>query len=82
MLAGNLRACQSTPLCLNDGKVVGMISTHFPVPHSPNQDQLHRVGMLAAYASYLIQHAAPVSSPKTPQDVVEDCCIRFSRTNS
>jgi hypothetical protein len=56
-----------------------MISTHFRVPHQPNREQLHRLSVLAGYGGYLIQHAAPVTSVKTPHEIIKDCCARFAK---
>lgn len=47
MLAAKARACQSTPIVAPDGRVLGIISTHFRVPHRPTRTQLALVDQLA-----------------------------------
>lgn len=47
MLAANARACQSTPIVGSNGRVLGIISTHFRVPHRPTRTQLSSVDTLA-----------------------------------
>ncbi len=37
------RAVQSTPLLGRDGRVAGMLSTHFDVPHRPSEDDFKRM---------------------------------------
>jgi len=54
MIAARALACQSTPLITSDGKMVGMMSTHFSEPHLPTTRQLKRVDTLAERAAALI----------------------------
>lgn len=42
-----LRAVQSTPLVADDGRVVGMLSTHWRTPHEPSAAVLRRIDSLA-----------------------------------
>ena len=42
-----LRAVQSTPLVAADGRVVGMVSTHWRRPHESSSAELHRIDALA-----------------------------------
>lgn len=42
-----LRAVQSTPLVVDDGGVVGMISMHWSAPHQPSAAELRRIDSLA-----------------------------------
>lgn len=42
-----LRAVQSTPLVGDDGRVVGMISTHWCRPHEPSRAELRRIDAVA-----------------------------------
>jgi PAS domain S-box-containing protein len=50
-----IRAVQSTPLLSRRGELVGMISTHWRVPHEPSQRDLRLLDILARLAADLIQ---------------------------
>jgi hypothetical protein len=45
-----LRAVQSTPLLTDDGRVVGMLSTHWRSPHEVRAEELRRIDVLAGMA--------------------------------
>jgi PAS domain S-box-containing protein len=51
-----VRALQSTPLRTRSGKLLGMISTHWPVPHRPTHRQLEVIDLLARQAADLLDH--------------------------
>src|SRR5262249_62130325 len=42
-----LRAVQPTPLFTGDGRVVGMLSTHWRSPHEVRAEELRRIDLLA-----------------------------------
>ena len=44
-----LRAIQSTPLVTRDGRLVGMLSTYWRVPHEPSTEELRLVDVLATF---------------------------------
>ena len=50
-----IHACQTTPLIGRDGKVVGMISTHWRTPHQPSEEDFRQFDILARQASDLIE---------------------------
>jgi PAS domain S-box-containing protein len=50
-----IRAVQSTPLCSRDGRLVGMISTHWHTPHTPTDSDLRLFDILARQAADLIE---------------------------
>ena len=54
LLAG-IRAVQSTPLVSRDGKLMGMLSTHWRKPHIPADRDLRVVDMVARQAAELIE---------------------------
>lgn len=56
--AGGVRAAQSTPLLSRDGKLVGMISTHWTRPHQPSQRDLRLLEIIARQAADLIERNA------------------------
>jgi PAS domain S-box-containing protein len=49
------RAVVSTPLFDQDGKLVGVLSTHFRSPHRPTQESLSRLDLYAQQAAGFIQ---------------------------
>jgi len=55
-LQTGIRAVQSTPLVSRDGRVVGMISTHWREPHTPTERDLQLFDVLARQAAGLIEH--------------------------
>lgn len=50
-----IRAVQSTPLVARDGHLVGMISTHWRVPHQPAERELRLLDVVARQAADLIE---------------------------
>lgn len=50
-----IRAAQSTPLRSRDGKLVGMLSTHWATPHAPAERDLRIFDVLARLAADLIE---------------------------
>ncbi|MBI3898027.1 MAG: GAF domain-containing protein [Gammaproteobacteria bacterium] len=55
MLRVGARAMQSTPLRSRSGKLLGVLSTHFRVPHRPDDRQLRLLDLLARQAADLIE---------------------------
>ena len=51
----NIRAVQSTPLVSRNGKIVGMISTHWEQVHYPSERELNLFNVLARQAADLIE---------------------------
>jgi signal transduction histidine kinase len=54
-LEAGIYASQSTPLFSRDGKLLGMISTHWDHPHYPAQRHLNLLDILARQAADLIE---------------------------
>lgn len=52
-----IRAILSTPLITRDGRLVGMLNSHFPTPYEPTEDALRFVDLLARMAADLIERA-------------------------
>jgi two-component sensor histidine kinase len=50
-----IRAVQSTPLVSRDGKLLGMISTHWRKPHQPSERDLRLLDILIRQAADLIE---------------------------
>jgi signal transduction histidine kinase len=55
LLKAKVRAVQSTPLLSRDGKVLGVISTHFSRPHRPGERELRFLDILAQQAADLFE---------------------------
>ena len=53
----SIRAMQSTPLLSRSGDLLGMISTHWHVPHDPSESDLQLFDALARQAADLIERA-------------------------
>jgi signal transduction histidine kinase len=53
--AGGVASAQSTPLLSRSGALVGMISTHWKVPHQPSERDLRMIDIIARQAADLIE---------------------------
>ena len=56
-LETGIRAVQSTPLFSRNGKLLGMISTHWTMPHDPPERNLRLLDVLARQAADLIERS-------------------------
>ncbi len=54
--AAGVRAVQSTPLLARDGRLLGMLSTHWTEPHRPDDSTLRILDILTREAADLIEH--------------------------
>jgi signal transduction histidine kinase/ActR/RegA family two-component response regulator len=52
-----IRSIQSTPLTARTGELVGVLSTHWRVPHEPTADQLRLFDVLARLSADLLERA-------------------------
>lgn len=55
LLGGGIRAGQTTPLTTRDGKLVGMISTHWGQPHKPTERELRMLDIIARSAADVVE---------------------------
>jgi PAS domain S-box-containing protein len=53
--AGGYRAVQSTPILCRDGRRLGMISTHYLVPHRPSEQSLRLLDLYVQQAADFIE---------------------------
>jgi two-component sensor histidine kinase len=53
--ASGLKAVQSTPLIARDGRLLGMLSTHWSKPHEPDPADLRHFDVLARQAADLLE---------------------------
>ena len=56
-LKAGVRAVQSTPLVSRSGKPLGMFSTHYKMPHRPDDRVLQLLDLLARHAADIIDRA-------------------------
>jgi GAF domain-containing protein len=54
-LQTGIHACQTTPLIGRSGSIVGMISTHWRIPHQPSETDFQQFDILARQAADLIE---------------------------
>src|SRR5262245_47852394 len=54
-IEAGIRAAQTTPLVSRSGKILGMITTHWSVPHQPSDRDLRLFDILARQAADLIE---------------------------
>ena len=64
--ASRFRAVQSTPLIDKNGQLVGVVSTHYPVPHAPSARDLR---VIRRYADLLGQILSSHRSVETPANL-------------
>ena len=60
--ATGIRSCQSTPLLARNGRIVGMISTHWRYPFHPTERQLGLLDVVARQAADFIERAQAISA--------------------
>jgi signal transduction histidine kinase/ActR/RegA family two-component response regulator len=57
-----IRAVQSTPLLTRDGRLIGMMSTHWHEPHAPSSHELRLFDVLARETADLMERAAAAAA--------------------
>jgi signal transduction histidine kinase/ActR/RegA family two-component response regulator len=57
LLADGIRAFQSTPLVSRDGRLLGILNTHYNRPHRPSDRELRNLDLLARMAADFIERA-------------------------
>ncbi|MFP4107136.1 MAG: PAS domain S-box protein [Phycisphaerae bacterium] len=70
-LDGGLHAGQSTPLLSREGKVLGVLSTHWKRPHRPEEDRLRLMDVLARQAADAIERAQAEQTLRSANDELE-----------
>jgi PAS domain S-box-containing protein len=69
--AGGFRAVQSTPLTGRDGRILGVLSTHFSQPHRPSEQELRRVDLYARQAADFIERSGVEDALRTRTEELE-----------
>jgi GAF domain-containing protein len=73
MLEQEVLACQSTPIVSSDGRVIGILSTHYRRPTRPTERQLRRVAEMARYVGELLErHVLSVSTSVDVSALVDE----------
>jgi signal transduction histidine kinase len=67
-LAAGIHAAQSTPLYSRNGKLLGMISTHWSYVHSPSERDLSLLDILARQAADLIERNQTMESLRQSEE--------------
>ena len=57
-LDAGIHSAQSTPLVSRDGRILGMLSTHWSTPHEPTERELRLLDVIARQAADLIERRA------------------------
>ena len=70
-LAAGIRAGQSTPLMSRDGRMLGMVSTHWRTPHTPTESDLRVFDVLARQAADLLEHNQAALTTASLEAIVE-----------
>lgn len=70
-LDAGIRAAQSTPLYARDGRLVGMLSTHWAHRHVPSERALSLFDILARQAADLIERRSSETELRDAHDVLE-----------
>jgi signal transduction histidine kinase len=83
---GGIFAAQSTPLYSRNGKLLGMISTHWSYPHTPPERHLHLLDILARQAADLIERTQTAEALRRSEErlralsnATNDVIFRMSR---
>ncbi len=67
-----IHAVQSTPLLSRNGRLLGMISTHWRRPHEPAEGELRLLDVLARQAADLIERSHTISEVRRLNDELEE----------
>jgi PAS domain S-box-containing protein len=71
ILDDGIRAIQSTPLVSRDGRLLGMLSNHFPVPHRPPDRDLRLLDLLARMAADYIERSQAEDALRQAKEAAE-----------
>lgn len=66
-----IRSAQSTPLYARDGRLVGMLSTHWRTPHTASERELSLLDILARQAADLIERRHAEDALRDAHDLLE-----------
>lgn len=66
-----VRAVQSTPMMSRTGALIGILTTHWKVPYSPNKHDLWRIDLLARQAADLIEYSRAKEELRKSRDELD-----------
>jgi signal transduction histidine kinase len=66
-----VRAVQSTPMMSRNGALLGILTTQWGVPYTPNEHDLWRIDLLARQAADLIEHSKSEDALLKSRDELE-----------
>ena len=69
-----IRSAQTTPLRSRDGKLLGMISTHWREPHSPSERDLRLLDILARQAADLLERTIAEEALREREQELDRTC--------
>ena len=69
-----IRSAQTTPLRSRDGKLLGMISTHWKEPHSPSERDLRLLDILARQAADLLERTIAEEARREREQELDRTC--------
>ncbi len=69
--ASGFRAVQSTPLVGPAGRVVGMVSTHYPRPYAPSARDMRIIARYAELAGQVLASRLPAAAPVAGSSAAE-----------
>lgn len=69
--AAGVRAVQSTPMVSRTGALLGILTTHWPTPYSPDEHDLWRIDLLARQAADLIEAARAEQALQAQRQLLE-----------
>lgn len=69
-----IRSAQTTPLKSRDGRLIGMISTHWSEPHSPSERDLRLLDILARQAADLLERTIAEEALREREQELDRTC--------
>ncbi|MBE7201218.1 MAG: GAF domain-containing protein, partial [Parafilimonas terrae] len=76
-----IRAAQTTPLLSRDGRLLGMISTHWAEPHEPSDRDLRLLDILARQAADLLERTKAEESLRASEERLRQSEARLRDLN-
>lgn len=75
-----IRSAQTTPLRSRDGKLLGMISTHWSEPHQPSDRELRLLDILARQAADLLERTIAEEALRAREQELDHTCATLRQT--
>jgi two-component sensor histidine kinase len=75
-----IRSAQTTPLVSREGRLLGMISTHWDRPHQPSERDLRLLDILARQAADLLERTIGEESLRAREQELASTCAALRET--